>query len=93
MLLVLGSLGELDLCPVLVSIIPRKAKNGYIRCVPRSCPATDHVRWESMIMFAIGGKAAESISNGKSETAVYKFISKTDKIDFQINFQNRHRIC
>ena len=37
-----------------------------------------------MIMFAIGGKAAESISNGKSETAVYKFISKTDQIDFKI---------
>ena len=49
-----------------MSITPRGRKNGYVKYVPNDSNVSQRDLNESMILFALAGKAAEAIHSGKA---------------------------
>jgi hypothetical protein len=37
-----------------------------------------------MIMFALGGKAAEAINNDTADSAIYRFLKHKEKVDYKM---------
>ena len=83
-LILLNHEHRINLQPFLVTIMRRGGKNGYIRTIPNDIFVAEKVQSESMIIYAIAGKAAEAISRGRETTAVYRFLQKTQKADYKI---------
>ena len=76
------------------TIIPEGKIKGSIRTVNYCETEIDEISLaKSLIIYAVAGKAAESLNRGTSTSAAYSFLKNTRKTDYKIADAFAEKIC